>query len=50
MEWYEFGLYLKANVYMKWDASLEEKMMFWERNISVVERFLAKWGQEGPSP
>lgn len=49
LEWYEFGLYMKANAYMKFDASLEERIAFWNRNISVVERFLAKWGQDGPS-
>jgi hypothetical protein len=38
-----------VNVYLKWDAPLEEKMTSWERNISVVERFLARWGQEEPN-
>ena len=26
LEWYEFGLYIKANAYMKLDASLEERV------------------------
>ncbi|KAJ1678661.1 hypothetical protein EV182_003595, partial [Spiromyces aspiralis] len=37
LEWYEFGLYMKANAYIKFDASLEESMASWERNISAVE-------------
>jgi hypothetical protein len=49
LEWYEFGLYLKANAYMKFDASPEERMASWERNISVVKRFLNKWGQKDPA-
>ncbi|KAK3306215.1 uncharacterized protein B0T15DRAFT_494324 [Chaetomium strumarium] len=48
LEWYEFGLYMKPNAYMKFGASPEERMASWE-NISVVERFLNRWGQEGPS-
>ncbi|KAK3293904.1 uncharacterized protein B0H64DRAFT_462218 [Chaetomium fimeti] len=50
LEWYEFGLYMVAEaVYMELDASPEERMASWERNISVVKRFLGIWGQEEPS-
>ncbi|KAK3898404.1 hypothetical protein C8A05DRAFT_47272 [Staphylotrichum tortipilum] len=49
LEWFEFGLCLKANAYMKFDESPEERMAFWRQNILVVERFLGRWGQDGPS-
>ncbi|KAK4099724.1 hypothetical protein N658DRAFT_397771, partial [Parathielavia hyrcaniae] len=42
LEWYEFGLYMKANPCMKFDAPLEERMASCERNVSVVEGFLNK--------
>ena len=41
-------MYLKANVCLDFDAPLEEKLAYWERNISVVENFMRKWGQGGP--
>ncbi|VBB79609.1 Putative protein of unknown function [Podospora comata] len=49
LEWYEFGLYMKANPYMNFNAPVEERMAFRERNISTVRCFLDVWGPEGSS-
>ncbi|KAJ2896235.1 hypothetical protein MKZ38_005729 [Zalerion maritima] len=46
LEWYEFGLYLKANALLDLGAPLQTKMAFWEKNLTFVTAFLKRWSSD----
>ncbi len=49
LDWYQFGVFLKADAPPNPNASTDEKRRLWRANGKFIERFLQKWGDEGTS-
>lgn len=43
LDFYSFGLYLKADALPDRNADLTAKEQHWKNNIEFVERFLEEW-------